>query len=82
MDTKIRITFFEMKIATLFYLDYLLMTFFIFGILFLVINPIATLIKQGVVSKSHGLKWFGFSIEGLKYLCWISVPLYKPVLYH
>ena len=39
------------------------MTFYIFGI-FLVINPIATLIKQGVVSKSHGLKWFGFSIEG------------------
>ena len=64
MDTKVRITFFEMKIATLFYLDDLLMTFFIFGILFLVINPIATLTKQGVVSKSHGLKWFGFSIEG------------------
>ena len=52
-----------MKIATVFYLNYLLMMFFIFGI-FLVINPIATLIKQGVVSKSHGLKWFGFSIEG------------------
>lgn len=63
MDTILRITFFEMKIATVFYLNYLLMMFFIFGI-FLVINPIATLIKQGVVSKSHGLKWFGFSIEG------------------